>query len=282
MHAPPDWDPALAQEGPAFAPYRDLVRALPATRWPGPAELEPLLRAAHPPACVHGGVPVRLVSAGASAYERHLHDTGEVQHRAQCWHDLLNALVWARFPRAKAALNAAHVAAYQDGARGPRRDALTLFDESGLLVVSEQAPLLELLRRFRWRELLWDRRAALARHADCLAFGHALLEKLLAPYPSITAHCLLLVVEPGWCELPAEARWQAADARLAQLLARAPQQPADLSPLPVLGLPGWSVLAQDPDFYARTDIFRAGRRRGGAIDSVPGGLLYSTSLLDSV
>jgi hypothetical protein len=57
-------------------------------------------------------------------------------------HDLFNALAWMAYPRAKAMINAQHAAILEERGeeeakrRGPERDALTLFDEGGVAVLS--------------------------------------------------------------------------------------------------------------------------------------------------
>lgn len=76
--------------------------------------------------------------------------------------------------------------------RGPARDAATIYDEnSALLVVrddAEGAALVDALRNHRWREALVERAAMFGRDAEVWLFGHALMEKLVAPYKAITAH----------------------------------------------------------------------------------------------
>jgi hypothetical protein len=69
-----------------------------------------------------------------------------VPTRARSWHDLLNALVWATFPRAKAALHERQLRALEarivPGAtrlpptRSREHDALALLDEGGVVVLS--------------------------------------------------------------------------------------------------------------------------------------------------
>jgi hypothetical protein len=85
-------------------------------------------------------------------------------------------LVWLTFPRAKAALNARHLREMEHeaaGRRGRVRDALTQFDEDGIIVLCSQPELLELIRTFQWRQLFWG--PARRRNAECalLVFGHA-------------------------------------------------------------------------------------------------------------
>jgi hypothetical protein len=111
---------------PAFAPYRErstreLARGLPA--------IDALNALAAATGTVQArGLPLRFFAPGgrlsARDYESHILETGLVPTRPDTWHDVLNALVWLRFPRFKAALNAAHGAAiaFETGAwRGRRR-----------------------------------------------------------------------------------------------------------------------------------------------------------------
>ena len=95
-----------------------------------------------------GGVPLRLVRQDAKAtrfearYEPRAYLKGELQVRENDWHDFFNVLVWLTFPRAKAALNARHYQSQQACAgqvnRGAAQDALTLLDESGVIVVASE------------------------------------------------------------------------------------------------------------------------------------------------
>lgn len=102
---------------------------------------------------------------------------GEVPTRRRSWHDFLNALVWATFPRAKATLHARqHRAvrawAFADSdvvralpnARTRELDALALVDEGGVIVCG-------------------DRR---------LLFGHALYEGLVFRVPAMIARAVVL------------------------------------------------------------------------------------------
>ena len=93
-------------------------------------------------------MPVRFVTPREHTererryYELHIAATGEVETRAENWHDLFNALAWIAFPRAKAAINAQHAAILEERGeaearrRSPERDALTVFDEGGVVVAS--------------------------------------------------------------------------------------------------------------------------------------------------
>lgn len=179
----------------------------------------------------------------------HIAATGEVPTRVDNVHDWFNALVWLAFPRTKAQLNAMHAAAIpREGARrGRLRDMLTIFDEGGALVVSEDAALIGLAREMRWRELFWTRRECLAHGMRFVVLGHAVLEQALDPWPGIT--CKAIFVSPR----------RALDEQAAEWLAACGPQatPKDLAALPVFGYPGWLPESGSAEFYDDTRYFRA-------------------------
>jgi hypothetical protein len=238
--------------------------------WPGLEELNRLARLA---GIVNlRGVPLRFVPQvsrrGQRDYETGILATGEIPTRPENWHDLFNALVWLAFPRTKAALNAVQCRCLQRNGRGnrpPLSDAATLFDESGLILVARDDELAGLLRAHRWREAFLTRRAAWREVRVCL-FGHALLEKSLAPFPAMTAKCLCLHLDPL---PPADTAPKAeVDAAVASVwLDGAVTRPADLFPLPVLGIPGLWPENEDPDFYADRSVFRSRSWRPYTLES---------------
>ena len=202
-------------------------------------------------------VPQDALPAG-TAYEAHIAATGGVPTRDNL-HDFFNALIWLHWPHAKAALNARQARAItRDGivaARGAVRDAATLFDENALIFLhTEDAPERS-LTGFDWRGLFVEGRAAWGATCAVLPFGHALLEKLVAPYKSITAHAWPLHV----AALPADR--PSLDAALAETLLHADLAPCHFRPLPVMGIPGWCDANVDAGFYLDTTVFRPGRRR---------------------
>ena len=117
-----------------------------------------------------GDAPVRFVPPDAlppgAAYEHFIFQHAAVPTRTG-WHDFFNALAWCAWPRTKAACNRLHLAELHARTaaglpgRGPRRDALTQFDECGIVVVSSDTDLLALLAAHEWEEALWTRRARL-------------------------------------------------------------------------------------------------------------------------
>lgn len=250
-----------------LAVLRSTAQQLAGDDWPALPRLQKIIARAS--ICTASGLQLRLVPpvAGAGApYEQRLYAHGELEFRERNWHDLLNVLVWLKFPQAKAALNARHHAALpagKEGGRGPVRDALTLFDESGLIVLSADTELLDKIRGFRWKSLFWESRAALISGMDFVPFGHALCEKVLAPYKGITGRALLFEVAPDFFELPFAERLAVIDRRLAQQIAdpQAMQHTHALAPVPVLGVPGWCVDNEQPAYYDDRDHFRPGRSR---------------------
>ena len=239
---------------PAFDPYRDLIATLDLAH--GLPALSALNALAAARTLVQAqGRPVRFVAPGgrlaARDYETHILATGEIPTRADTWHDALNALVWLRYPAFKAALNHAHVLAMRDETgpeRSRRRDALTVLDESGVWIVGRDRSLYEGIVAHAWQTVFWQQRQAVQAGLRFVVVGHALLEKALAPYPTMTGKCLWLGNAPD-----DEA---AACAALPKL-----ETPRQLAPLPVQGIPGWDAANAHPGYYDNTDIFRPARIR---------------------
>jgi hypothetical protein len=262
-----DWGAAQARlRGPAFAPIAPALARLDPCRWPAHEELTALAVGI----VTSRGVPVRFVpprtrhDEGRPYYELHIAQTGEVETRAQNWHDLFNALAWVALPKAKAAINAQHAAMLEEGGReearrrNPARDALTLFDEGGVAVASGDPTLLQLIAEHRWKELFWLRRDELAGKVRFIAFGHSLFEKMLAPFIGIVAKTVFLPVDEGFAALPGPAQAARADALLAAHFADRSRfaSPRSMAPLPVLGIPGWHPGTSREDFYDDADHFR--------------------------
>jgi hypothetical protein len=260
-------DPWSALEAPIFATLRPSLARLPSNRFPRRDELNALTN----PSVVSGrGTPIRFVPPApskepAAQYEVRIFETGEVQTRPDSWHDLFNALVWLAFPKTKAVLNAHHreqiAACSGEPQRGTARDVLTLFDEGGVVVASADAQLSALLRGFRWKELFWTRRAQVRRRMRFHVFGHAIYEKALEPYKGVTAKALIVDVMPTLLEAPLERQLAELDSRAARYFFKeeALASTHSLSPLPILGVPGWESTNEREDYYDDASQFRPGR-----------------------
>ncbi len=251
---------------PVFDPIRPALERLPSLDWPGH---EALTRAAEGVRTA-GGAPVRFVpprergSGDRRHYELRIAETGEVETRPRNWHDLFNALAWIAFPESKATINAGHVAALEAGGeaearrRGPRRDALTLFDEGGVVVASASPELLKLIEEREWKALFWHRRAEVEGRMRFLAFGHALCEQALEPFIGMVAKSVFLAVEAPFLDRPVAAMTAEADGLLARALADRARlaSPGAMAPLPVLGIPGWYPGSSSEAFYDDRQHFR--------------------------
>ncbi|WP_373989384.1 DUF3025 domain-containing protein [Duganella sp. BuS-21] len=217
----------------------------------------------------HLGLPLSFVQQEdlpeGAAYEQHIGATGRVPTRDNL-HDFFNGLVWLSFPRIKVQLNALQAAQIAlDGvgkSRGPARDGATIFDENAALLVvrdiAEGQALVEALRGHRWHEAFVERRAMWGADAQVWLFGHALMEKLVAPRKAITAHTRLVPAPDDFFSLDHAGRRAWIDATVAQQLAEQGLSTAGFTPMQALGVPGWWP-QQDEAFYADTTVFRPKR-----------------------
>ncbi len=258
-----------ALDAPIFTALAPLLGRLPPDRFPRHDELDAL---ATPAMLSGGGAPIRFVPPAADAqYEVHIFETGEVQTRPDSWHDLFNALVWLAFPRTEAVLNRHHYeeirARRGERLRGTARDVLTLFDEGGIVVASADAELSSLLRQFRWKELFWERRAQVLRAMRFYVFGHAIYEKALEPYKGVTAKALIVEVTPELLEVPLARQLAELDARAVDYFSgtQALASTRALSPLPILGIPGWEPANAREEYYDDRAQFRPGRSNEPAL-----------------
>jgi hypothetical protein len=269
------WDPAFLERSPMFEPLRIYGRALTGTRWPALDALQELVAARRPPLTTCRGLPLKIVPQARSARaweEKHEARTrlrGELQVRSENWHDLFNILVWLTFPRAKAALNERHYRALLEqraaGAqnRRPLQDALTLFDEGGVIVAARDRALLSLIEKFAWKELFWHNRGRVTADVRVYLFGHALYEKALAPFSGITGRGLLFEIDAEFLAAPLSLQIARLDALLAPLLLDPARlcSTRELAPVPILGVPGWCAGNARESYYDYTDYFRPARKR---------------------
>ena len=225
------------------------------------------------------GQPIRFVPQAelpeGRAYEEFIGATGCVPTRDNL-HDFFNGLVWLTFPLIKRQLNALQAAqialAGVGKSRGPARDGATIFDEnSALLVVRAGAQgeaLVAALSEHQWRNALYENRAVFGRDAQVWLFGHALMEKLVAPRKAITAHTRVVVADDLYFALAHDEQRAWIDQHVAAALAAEGLSTACFTPLPVLGVPGWWD-GQDEAFYADAGVFRPRKRlqeTGGSND----------------
>lgn len=254
---------ACLPDHPLFRPWRAWIDELSPDCLADPTRLGHALARSVRPHTHHGqAIHFCAPADDALAYETRIARYGAVATRPHCWHDLFNALVWHAFPLTKAALNARHVeAAMANGARGPVRDALTHFDEDGIVVMHAAAGLVQALRAHRWREVFWARRDEWEKGVRVIVFGHALLDKLRQPFFGLCGKAVFLRCRPDRLNGSDTALVRHADIRLARILARGRRLSArSLQALPVLALPGMTEANRQPEYFDDPRQFRPSRR----------------------
>jgi hypothetical protein len=198
------------------------------------------------------GRRLRFVEPQKTDYETRVFGQGDISTRPCNWHDFFNALIWFHFPKTKSRINALHCR--ESGApRSAPGNALTHFDESGVVVLTSCPELADDLRNFRWKELFREKRARIKHHMAFLIFGHGLLEKALNPYVGMTGHGIVVEIDDILI----------GNGRIDEILSgrlEALANPSDLCPVPLLGYPGWDENNADPGYYDNENYFRTGRR----------------------
>ncbi|UXF71293.1 DUF3025 domain-containing protein [Stenotrophomonas maltophilia] len=237
---------------PVFAGLRDVHDLLVSPEWPSIAALEARLT-----------LPGKhLVEQDAALLADGLHyeariAQGRIATRADNWHDLFNALVWARYPQLKQVLNVQqcrHIASMPPGQRNRAQAALTQFDETGVIVRVRDEDVLAAWDVHDWPALFEPARWQSGDIAIAAIFGHALMEQALLPGRLLVGKCVVVHGEVD------DACVDAVTAAIAE--GRAVTDPLQLRPLPLAGIPGWHQ-GQDAAFYADAAYFRplrAGRQ----------------------
>lgn len=173
----PEWDGRFFERAPEFWPIARAAAAFADhADWPTVAEYNQL----DVPVRFEESPPKRKREPGpvdrASLYDARIVNEGVVPTRPRMWHDFLNALVWATFPRAKLALHRRQHAAIErwippgatqlPNARTREQDALALVDEGGVLTCEDRT----------------------------FFFGHALFEGLVFGQPAMISRGVALPV----------------------------------------------------------------------------------------
>ncbi len=146
------WRPDFLMAGRHFVTISNPAKFLEKCQtWPSPHDLDnlfaafsvknhrdlPLVVADCPPK-PRGAKRRRLKKSnpGALSYEQQVYHLAKIPTRRENWHDLFNALIWCRFPKAKSAFNQRQVEAASPGiVRTREQERLTLFDEGGVIRV---------------------------------------------------------------------------------------------------------------------------------------------------
>ncbi|TXH72026.1 MAG: DUF3025 domain-containing protein [Lysobacteraceae bacterium] len=189
-------------------------------------------------------------------YELRIAERGAIATRDGNWHDLFNAAVWCRYPMIKQAINArqvGHIAEMGPARRNRAQYALTQFDEAGAIVRVRDPALLARWDRHDWAGLFEDCADAWRDGGIVVVavIGHALLEHGLLPEIQPVAKCVVVTGEAD-DEPCVEAVARAIiDGRLLN-------DPLELRPLPLAGIPGWHP-EQNSAFYCSAASFQPAR-----------------------
>jgi len=274
-----NWNPNFHRQSPLFTPLHHLADQLAAAHpavWPDIRDYQQLLNMNATQPYTGNGAALQFVCQGEKPatfdqhYEPRIYLSGEVQTREQNWHDFFQVLVWNLFPATKIQLNALHyhsalkrkTATPPQANRSSLENAITLFDECGIIIAASDPSLLTLIRNHQWKELFWHRRAELKKKLHCIVFGHALYEKALQPYIGMTGNALLLDVDESFHALSAPLRIKKLDNSVATVFS-APKHPINtrmLTPFPLLGIPGWDPDNDNEVYYDNRDYFRPRRQ----------------------
>lgn len=274
------WNPDYYLTSPIFEPLHRPAATLASRHrqgWPGLGDYQRLFETYAAQRHSESGRALRFVAQDSRSkrfedgYEARIYLRGEIQTRRHNWHDYFQVLIWCLFPRLKASLNARHYAEARkrwrttppQGNRGAVENALTLFDECGVIIACDDVGLLQCIRDFHWREFFWRQRHRLARRLSCVVFGHALYEKALSPYVGMTGQALLVETPSTFQALPLAQRISRLDQGLTHWFATTPglAAPEYLTPFPLLGMPGWDSNNSNEAYYDNAGYFRSGRQK---------------------
>lgn len=264
-----DWNPGFINSSPLFMPLLPLGYYVQnQSQWPQYDDLNEWITRQDKKILTHSGKAIRFVpqvtgkQPAEQKYEARIYLSGEIQTRANNWHDFFNALVWQTFPGAKSVLNQIHFQAQQREAsnrirnRCELRDTATLFDESGVIVVSAQPSLIRLLTNFEWKSLFWRQRAVVLQSMRFFVFGHSLYEKALNPYTGMTGKGIIFDVDQAFFALTLAEQLEMLDTLMISFLSNAHLSKSHLTPIPILGYPEWIEKNQYEAYYDNKQYFR--------------------------
>ena len=217
-------------------------------------------------------LPLRFALPDQGAdYELQAYQSGVVATRPNNWHDALNALVWLNFPQSKAALNSSHIAARERvvGARthrGKARDALTQFDECGVIVAGTSYKLWQALAGHQWTDVFVTRRSELLATTRFIVFGHGSLDALRAPFVGLCGKAVFLPTDDAGLAAIDDGDLHKVDNAVARRVVSTntlTEPVLRLQPLPLLGIPGATEKNECAAYYQDVRQFRPRRILAG-------------------
>ncbi len=249
------------------AVFDDIAGLLQKQRWSDWPSCEALMRLMDDPICNIQNIPIQFHRQDHTLpnpefyYEARIFQTGVISTRSANWHDFFNALIWLGYPTIKALLNAQHVTELRhqpSKKRTTKRDALTLFDECGVIFAYCDEGRQKALEAHEWKGLFWRNRSDWGRVCGAYVFGHALYEKALNPYLGLTGKALSIQVNEAFFHKPIKQQWFILDQLVCQHILQNDglSSPADLAAFPLLGVPGWYAENISEVFYENSQYFR--------------------------
>lgn len=198
------------------------------------------------------------------AYETVIYQTGQVPSRVNSWHDTFGALMWCLFPKTKALLNQLHqqdIERFGQKERTKTRNAITLLDECGVILPYCDGSFVEQLRNHGWQQALFERREQWQQSIDAFNIGHANYEMLTQAYVGLTGKAMFVAVEKDFFQLPLAEQYVQLDKLLCDNIKQHQwlKDNSLLSPMPLLGIPGWWPDNEGVAFYQNKQYFREKR-----------------------
>ncbi len=267
------WDSNFLNKSLIFSDLQVLLKDKDWLDWPGCQGLMSLL---DKPIILSSGIPLDMKPQDSTlpfpemGYEERVYKKGIISTREQNWHDLFNAFIWLLFPKTKVLLNNLHIQELKQQPNKKRttgRDAITHIDESGIIIVSSTASLLTALKNHQWQEVfvqsreLWFSSEEQQAQIGAFVFGHGMYEKAFNPFIGFTGKAYCLAVDKTFYTHDKMTQYKILDQLLYNDIQKNKtlKDSSYLSPLPILGVPGWLDENKRVEFYNNTHYFRAKR-----------------------
>lgn len=247
-----------------FAHLNQLFNLNAHSDWPSFAWLNGLKQLTNPQGLEIKFTPNAELEHETRYYEEIIFETGQIPTREQNWHDLFGAFIWCLFPKTKALLNALHIeeiAQHGTKQRSKKRNAITLFDECGVVLAVSNDDIIEQLKTHQWTNAFVAQRSEWGNTILPFTFGHANYEMLTNPFIGLTGKLVCIKVENDFYNLTLDQQYAYLDDALYAMIKdeQLLEDNKKMSPLPLLGVPDWYDENQDPAFYDNTDYFRPKR-----------------------
>ena len=268
------WDPDFLHKSLLFSDLRILLKEKRWLDWPG---CQGLLALFDKPIILSSGLTLDMKAQDKSlpfpemAYEERIYKSGIISTREQNWHDLFNALIWLLFPKTKTLFNSLHMqelAKQANKKRTPCRDVITHIDESGVIITSSNNQLLEALKNHQWQAAFVQSRALWSQSSlpksktpqiGAFIFGHGMYEKAFKPFIGFTGKAYCIKVDKDFYQQDKMTQYAILDTLLHHDIKyqQTPLTSNVLSPLPILGVPGWSADNKLASYSDNKDYFRS-------------------------